>query len=153
MSFIPKPTGGRRLSLADSASQLVAAQATAVVMENALSVTASTTALSCSFQGGCPYSVTSAGLFATLQNSSDDSISVCGRTCEIDDDASDADQVTCKLPFLSTAYSASTYEIVTSDVIHAGTWTGTASDAELKKLTDGKNPDDYTDSTSSNCYF
>ena len=153
VSFIPKPAGGRRLSLADSNSQLVAAQAIAVTMENALSVTSSTSALTCSFQGGCPYTVTSAGLFATLKDSSADSISVCGRTCEIDDAASDADQVTCKLPFLSTAYSASTYEIVTSDVIHAGTWTGTASDDELKKLTDGKNPDDYTDSTASDCYF
>ncbi|MCP4566435.1 MAG: hypothetical protein GY841_02510, partial [FCB group bacterium] len=85
VSFIPKPSAGRRLSLADSNSQLVAAQASAVTMENSLSVTSSTTALTCSFQGGCPYTVTSAGLFATLKDSTADSISVCGRTCEIDD--------------------------------------------------------------------
>ena len=61
--------------------------------------------------------------------------------------------MTCTLPLVSTAYSASTFEIVTEGILHAGTWTGTASDTELAKLIDGKNMIDMTDSTSSNCYF
>lgn len=154
VSFVPKPAGGRRmLSLADSNSQLVAAQATPVEIENTLSVTASTTGLSCSFQGGCPYEVTAAGLYATLKESSTDSIDVCGNVCAIDDEASTADTVSCTLPLLASAYSASNYEVVSEDVLHSGTWTGTASDEELAKLVNGKNIIDVIDSTSSDCYF
>ena len=97
--------------------------------------------------------MTSTGLFATLKDSTTDKIEVCGNTCVVDDSASDADKVVCKLPYLSTSYSASTYEIVKNDVIHAGTWTGTAPDAEIKKLIDGKNMIDMVDSTATDCYF
>lgn len=60
--------------------------------------------------------------------------------------------MTCTLPLVSTAYSASNFEIVTEGILHDGTWTGTASDEELAKLIDGKNMIDMSDS-SSNCYF
>ena len=61
--------------------------------------------------------------------------------------------MTCNLPYVSTAYSADTFEIVTEGILHDGTWTGTASDEELAKLIDGKNMVDMNDSTSSDCYF
>jgi len=53
---------------------------------------------------------------------------------------------------VSTAYSADNYEIVVEGKIHDGTWTGTASDAELAKVIDGKNMIDMIDSTSSGCF-
>ena len=37
--------------------------------------------------------------------------------------------------------------------LHDGTWTGTASDAELAKLIDTKNMIDMNDDTTSDCYF
>jgi len=97
--------------------------------------------------------VTAAGLYATLKGSSTDSIDVCGNVCAIDDVASTADAVSCTLPYLASAYSASTFEVVSDDVLHSGTWTGTASAAELAKLTNGKNIIDMNDSTSTDCYF
>ena len=116
-------------------------------------MTDSTSGLSCSFQGGCPYTITAAGLTATFIGDETNSINVCGNPCTIDTDASDADQMTCNLPYVSTAYSADTFEIVTEGILHDGTWTGTASDEELAKLIDGKNMVDMNDSTSSDCYF
>ena len=40
---------------------------------------------------------------------------------------------------MSTAYSASEYDIVVAGMLHDGTWTGTASSTELARLIDGKN--------------
>jgi len=85
-----------------------------VVVTNTLSVTDSTAGLSCSFQGGCSYSVTASGLTSSLLNSSSaNQIDVCGNPCVINEAASDSTQTTCTLPLVSTAYSATTYEIVT----------------------------------------
>ena len=62
-----------------------------MTIDNTLAVTASTSGLSCSFQGGCPYSVTAAGLTSTMLNSSSNTIDVCGNPCVMDEAASDAD--------------------------------------------------------------
>jgi hypothetical protein len=80
------------------------------------------------------------------------SIDVCGNTCVVDEDASDASQTTCTLPHVSTAYSAAEYDVVTAGLLHDGTWTGTASSTELAKLIDGKNMVDMEDS-STYCQF
>ena len=149
--FVPTTSGRRLVSLAEAELQLVAV--IDLELTNELLVADSTSGLSCSFQGGCPYTVTSAGLTATLLGNSANSIDVCGNPCVVDTEASDADQVTCTLPHVSTAYSADTFEIVTEGVLHDGTWTGTASDEELAKLIDGKNMIDMSDSTSTGCYF
>ena len=95
--------------------------------------------MSCSFQGGCPYKIKATGLTASLINSKTNRIDVCGNPCVIDTKASDASQTTYTLPYLATAYSAETYEIVSEGLIHDGEWTGTATAAELAKLIDGKN--------------
>ena len=71
----------------------------------------------------------------------------------MDEAASDSTKVVCKLPLVATTYSISNYKVVSPGNIATGTWTGTASDAELKKLTDGRNTVDLSDSTSSDCYF
>ena len=80
--------------------------------------------------------MTASGLAATLSSSENSQIDVCGNPCVIDEDASDADQAVCTLPFLSTSYSATEFEIVKVGTLHDGTWTGTASDEELAKLID-----------------
>jgi hypothetical protein len=121
---------------------------------NKVSVTASTTDLECSFQGGCKYEVTAAGLTSTLKASgTSDHIDVCGERCELIDADSNSSKAACTLPHVVTSYSATEYKVVTTGTLHTGTWTGTASTAELKKLVDGKNLVDLSDSTSSDCHF
>ena len=68
--FVPTASDSRRrlMSLADADLQLVAILSD-VTVANTLSVTDSTSSLSCSFQGGCSYSVSAAGLTASLTNS------------------------------------------------------------------------------------
>ena len=123
-----------------------------VSITNVLSVTDSTSGLSCSFQGGCSYTVTSDGLTSTLADSEVDYIDVCGNPCAISVAESDASQLTCVLPYLSTAYSAENFKIVTEGAL-SGTWSGTGSSAELAKLADGNNKNDFGANTSTNCYF
>ena len=150
--FVPTSDRRRLMALVDADLQLIALPMD-ITVENTLSVTDSTSGLSCSFQGGCSYTVTAAGLTASLTDSETNQIDVCGNPCVINADESDADQVTCTLPYVSTAYSATEFEIVTQGILHDGTWTGTASDEELAKLIDTKNMIDMIDATSSECYF
>ena len=110
--FVPT-TGGRRRMLttvSNSDEQLIAY--TDSTLTNALSVTASTDSLSCSFQGGCPYTVTANGLTSTITGDSTSYIEVCGRECVLDSTTSTSTAATCTLPYVSTAYSASEYSIV-----------------------------------------
>ena len=122
-------------------------------LTNAVSVSASTSGLECSFNGGCTYEVTADGLTSTLKANAENKIDVCGETCVMDETASNASKVVCSLPYLASTYSATNYEIVKSGRVHDGTWTGTASDAELAKLIDRDNVVDMEDSTGSDCYF
>lgn len=73
LRFLPTSTTSSRrrrlIALTDSDEQLIAFQATEISITNALSVTDSTSGLSCSFQGGCSYTVTANGLFSTLEAS------------------------------------------------------------------------------------
>ena len=150
--FIPSDGRRRLISLVDAGLQIIAS-ITGITINNDLALTDSTSGLTCSYQGGCPYTVTGAGLTASLLDSEENYIDVCGNRCEIDSTSSNADSATCKLPYVSTAYSASNFEIVTQGMIHDGTWTGTASDEELAKLIDQKNMIDMIDETSTDCYF
>lgn len=107
--------------------------------------------LTCSFEGGCHYNIEATGLASTLAGNSDNSVTVCNQRCEIDLDASDADNAKCTLPALMTTYSAAQFEMAEAANI-SGTWTGSGSSSELAKLNDGKNLDDYSDS-STPCYY
>lgn len=101
--FVPAEDGGRRqlISLRDAGIQLIGwISGDSTTIQNTLSVTDSTSGLSCSFQGGCSYTVTSDGLTSTLTDSETNYIDVCGNNCVIDTDASDADQTTCTLPLV-----------------------------------------------------
>ena len=69
--------------------QLIANQG-GIGLTNAAVISDSTTGLSCSFQGGCAYTVTATGLTSNLLNSSTNSIDVCGNPCLIDTSASSA---------------------------------------------------------------
>ena len=66
--FVPTSSRRRLMALVDAEIQLIAIQSE-ITVSNALSVTDSTSGLSCSFQGGCSYTVTSAGLTASLMDS------------------------------------------------------------------------------------
>lgn len=91
--FVPVDTSGRRqlVSLKDAGMQIIGWINGDVTIQNTLSVTDSTAGLSCSFQGGCSYTITSDGLTSTLTDIESNYIDVCGNICEIDTEASDAD--------------------------------------------------------------
>lgn len=61
--------------------------------------------------------------------------------------------MTCILPYVATAYSASTFEVVTETNLIDGTWTGTAPADQLENLYDGLNLNDLEDSTATDCFF
>ena len=143
------PSSRRMLS---SDSNFLQAAGTGMIT-NAVVVSASTSDLSCSFQGGCTYEVTSNGLKSTLKANVANKIDVCGRSCEMDETASNASKVVCSLPLVATTYSAKNYKVIEAGTLHDGTWSGTATAAELIKLYDGKNIVDLTDATATNCYF
>ena len=68
--FVPVSSDSRRrlMSLVDADLQLIAIPSD-ITVSNTLSVTSSTDGLSCSFQGGCSYTVTAAGLTSSLSDS------------------------------------------------------------------------------------
>ena len=145
------PTSRRMLS--GSANFIQAAAGADVKLTSAPSVSASTTGLECSFQGGCSYEVTGAGLTATLTAAgTKDEIDVCGEPCVIDTAASNHAKVVCSLPLAQTIYSVKNYKVAEPGTMHIGTWTGTADAKEIPKLTDDKNLIDYTDATAE-CSF
>jgi len=136
----------------DSAStEDTALNASSLTVTNPLTVVGGQTGLTCSFAGGCHYNIEATGLASALAGDPDNTVTVCNRACEIDIEASDANNAKCTLPSLMTTFSASTFDMGEPANI-AGTWTGTASSSQLSKLNDGDNLDDYSDSTVP-CYF
>jgi len=88
-----------------------------IVLSNALSVTAYTTGLTCSFNGGCSYEITADGLSNNIETLPDENyITVCGIECVYDEDNSDDSVTTCTIPALSTLYSDSTFTITEESV-------------------------------------
>ena len=73
---------------------------------NPLTVTGGQSGLTCSFEGGCYYSIGGTGLASTLAGNSDNSVTVCNQRCEIDIGESDADNAKCVLSKLMTTHSA-----------------------------------------------
>lgn len=88
--FVPSSRRRRLMSLSDADLQLIALPQD-ITVTNTLSVTDSTSGLTCSFQGGCSYTVTAAGLTASLTDSATNQIDVCGNPCVINSAESDAD--------------------------------------------------------------
>ena len=104
--------------------------------------------VTCSYAGGCVYSITGgAGVAASTLNDKV-SISVCGQTCEVDHALSDGNDAYCRLSPLATAYSAGEFDIVKSAELDIA-FTGTGDDMAV--LSDGVNTVDSNDSSSSDC--
>jgi hypothetical protein len=102
---IPPVSGGTALLWFESTAttELYYASSSAITIETAVTPTAPS-AVSCSFAGGCTYTVQAAGL-ASMVAADVSQITVCGETCEYLADASTSEQVSCKVPALSTLYS------------------------------------------------
>ena len=117
-----------------------------VTIANPATVGSSTTGLSCSFAGGCAYTVTGNGLYSTLQQAGN-SIDVCGTPCILSTTLSDASKAVCLLPTISTTYSVTTFKTALPTVV-----TGTLFPAD-PKLTDGKLMIDHVDASTTTCNF
>jgi len=65
---------------------------------NALSVTASSSGLECSFAGGCDYEITAKGLSTLLKDSKLHYVSVCDQPCVYNDAKSTSDKAVCNIP-------------------------------------------------------
>jgi hypothetical protein len=79
---------------------------------NALSISSSTSGLSCSYAGGCVFKVQAAG-FASLMKSQPDKnyITMCGNKCTFSEADSSASEAACLIPSLSTSYSVTNFKI------------------------------------------
>lgn len=104
--------------------------ATSSNLANTISVTASTSGLTCSFAGGCTYEVTAEGLTSVLQNNGTSNyISVCDEKCDLQLTDSSSSVAKCKLPGLSTIYSNTNFNISEeSDNLKATSYFGTSND-------------------------
>jgi hypothetical protein len=97
-------------------------------LTNDMSVSSSTSGLTCSFAGGCDYEVTSAGLSNMLKsNPKFNYISVCDEVCEFNETASSSASAKCRVPLLSTIYSNEQFAIATeTEDLDSGVYFGTA---------------------------
>ena len=109
-------------------------------LTNTLSIGAGASGLSCSFAGGCVYTVDGNGIAGAIQGNDSNMITVCGNECALDLSASTAGQAACRLPPLATSYSAGTFDIALPQTLENLTWTGTGLD--LGALNDGVNARD-----------
>lgn len=98
---------------------------------NPLSVTASSSAVSCSFAGGCRFEVTASGLASQLHhNATANAVSVCGQRCSFNDTASNDTHAVCHLPAMSTVYSNANFGIAReSEDLKSGDYFGNLGDA------------------------
>ena len=110
-----------------------------------LSVSSSTTGLSCSFAGGCTYAIESSGLTATLQKD-DSHIKVCGSECTLTDD-SDGSFAVCSLPPLATTFSVDNYKISESHTLEGEVFPADS------VLYDDDVSIDHVDDSASGCNF
>jgi len=123
----------------------------AETIENAISVSATTSGLECSYAGGCTYEVTAAGLStAVSKNSADNYISICDSACTMDAEASTADKYVCKVAELSTISSNSDFGIKQeTHNLQSGRYFGSGANPEV--VFDDDVVDEY-ESTTSECF-
>ena len=117
-----------------------------------LDVTASTSGLSCSFAGGCVFSISASGLASKIHNdSSTSNITVCEEECIYSPADSTAAEVKCKVPHIGTTYSNTQYEIeVASEDLKSGIFMGSVPNSRL--AFDNNNLNNPGD-TSANCFL
>jgi len=80
---------------------------------NPFTLGSSTAGASCSFNGGCPISVTGTPGIQTLfrENPKENYINVCEQRCEYDDAASSAGEIVCNLAAVPTTYSNQNFQV------------------------------------------
>jgi len=115
----------------DSTEELFAK--TTSELTNALTVSDSTSGLTCSFAGGCEYEVTSDSLAIMMSNDSTQNyISVCDEVCVYNETASSATSVKCNIPEVSTIYSNDQFSITTeSEDLDSGVYFGSSDENEV----------------------
>jgi hypothetical protein len=87
------------------------ASGTATV-SNSLTISAKSTGMTCSFNGGCPFSVTANGLASLLAaNPEKNYIEVCNKKCPYSSADSTTSDAKCLLPPISTIYSDQNFAI------------------------------------------
>ena len=95
LTFTDQTTGGALTT--DSHGQ---------TLTNELTVDSSLSGLTCSYAGGCSYSIQGNGLSSLLLDEEATSVEICGNRCELDVDQSNGSEAVCKVPALATSYSA-----------------------------------------------
>jgi len=124
------------------------AQISATV-ENSPDVSGSASDVTCSFAGGCSFSVAIEGLSSSAAGDLA-VVTACGESAEFDADASDATQATFKLPPVSTIYSIENYNIQLSHTLEGEAFSSFAAGTYI--AFDGDNSVPFGDTTSNPCY-
>ena len=91
-------SGGRRLLTATVDAPLAHYATLTAKLSNELAVTASSSALECSFAGGCDYEITAKGLSTLLKDSTNHYVTVCDQPCVYNDALSTSDKAICNIP-------------------------------------------------------
>jgi hypothetical protein len=98
-----------------------------VNISNALEITAASTDLTCSFNGGCPFDVSAKGLSTLLRGDPENNfVTICDRKCIFQDADSTDEKAQCLVPEVSTTYSDENFKIaVPSEDLKTGQYFGT----------------------------
>lgn len=135
------------------ASILLAARNSAETIANTMPTTATiadpnANGNASSYAGGYKVEITSAvGVgFTPNLGVTGNTVTLCGNPCPISADDSDATKTVCIAPALATTMSNTEFKIAEAAMLSL-TWTGTGDATELAKLSNGKNTDEYVDTT------
>jgi len=110
--------------------------------------TSSSSGVTSSFAGGLSYEISGPRITASLLEPNN-RVEVCGNICKLDIQ-SDNTKAVCRLPPLSTTYSAANFQIGGAGLIQ-GKWSGSVP-LEVPKITDGVWPSEYND-PNANCWL
>lgn len=97
LTYIDDTTGNRFTALNTGAE-----------VQEVLAVSSSVSGLTCSYGGGCEYSITGSGVAGSLLQS-DNHVKVCGKECILDETSSNGSGAVCVLPALPTSYSVANF--------------------------------------------
>jgi len=143
-----------RRMLQDSGTTIFVAFSTFGGLQVPLNIISSSSGISCSFAGGCPYQIEASGLASSLLGSPDNKIDFCGQECPLDVANSSVLQARCTVPALPSLYSVDNYKIKKAGPLaNKGVWSGTTSEVQLAKLFDEDETTVLEDNTQSNCFF
>ena len=119
-------------------------------LTNAISITSAPSAVTCSFAGGCSYSVPSPGLTSRVASGKSE-IVVCRKPCIFDSANSDATQTTCLVPSIQSTASNALFEMTKEGEVRGSTRTSFPLDL-VGVVFDGKNLPAIAQTTTAECY-